>query len=222
VRLPNSAHDAHPWVIAQIVPDFKLLDVWALPVHGGPDEFSSALEIVTSLDPANAGSAASRALFSLRLRLGSWFGVDDVTRKRPIPGCAETTLSARLSDDIRGSARSPVISGAMQRAAGGFIPLYRTDREWAAELSNGTVHGVVHLAWVEEGGGRYRAQMGVYVKPRGRLGEAYMMLIEPFRHLIVYPALMRQIGRAWDARDVAAPSTVRRDSGGAARGLRTP
>jgi len=42
--------------------------------------------------------------------------------------------------------------------------------------------------------------MAVYVKPRGRLGETYMMLIQPFRHLIVYPALMRQIGHAWDAR----------------------
>jgi hypothetical protein len=27
-----------------------------------------------------------------------------------------------------------------------------------------------------------------------------MALIRPFRHLIVYPALMRQIGRAWQAR----------------------
>jgi len=26
-----------------------------------------------------------------------------------------------------------------------------------------------------------------------------MALIRPFRHLIVYPALMRQIGRAWQA-----------------------
>jgi Protein of unknown function (DUF2867) len=38
---------------------------------------------------------------------------------------------------------------------------------------------------------------------RGNLGEAYMMFIEPFRHFIVYPALMRQIGRAWDARSPA-------------------
>ena len=201
MRLPNSAHEAHPWVIAQIAPDFKLLDVWALPVHGGPDDFVSFLETMTSFDPANAESAASRGLFWVRLRLGALFGWDDATKKRPIPGCAETTLSARLPDDLRGSAKGAAISSAMQRAAGGFIPLYRTDEEWAAELSNGTVHGVLHLAWVDQGGGRYRAQMGVYVKPRGRLGEIYMMLIQPFRHLIVYPALMRQIGRAWDARN---------------------
>jgi hypothetical protein len=44
--------------------------------------------------------------------------------------------------------------------------------------------------------------MGVYVRARGLLGEAYMKLISPFRHLIVYPALMRQIDRAWQQRRV--------------------
>ena len=51
------------------------------------------------------------------------------------------------------------------------MPLYRTDDEFAAEISNQTVHGVLHLAWVEQGDGRYQAQMAVYVKPRGRLGQ---------------------------------------------------
>jgi hypothetical protein len=200
VKLPKTAHEAYPWVIAQIANDFKLLDAWALPVEGGPDEFDSFLETMTSFDPAKAESVVSRALFWVRFRLGELFGWDDASKIRPIPGCIETSLSARLPDDLRGSAKSAVISGAMQRAAGGFVPVYRTDKEWAAEISNATVHGVLHLAWVEQGGDRYRAQMGVYVKPRGRRGEFYMMLIQPFRHLIVYPALMRQIGRAWDAK----------------------
>ena len=34
MRLPNSAHEARPWVIGEIAPDFRLLDVWALPVQG--------------------------------------------------------------------------------------------------------------------------------------------------------------------------------------------
>jgi hypothetical protein len=200
MRLPNSAHEAHPWVIAQIAPDFELLDVWALPVQGGPDDFDVFLERMASFDPINAGSALSRGLFWVRLRLGAWFGWDDATKQRPIPGCSETTLTARLPDRLRGSAKSHLISETMQRAAGGFAPLYQTDDEWAAEISNDTVHGVLHLGWIEEDDGRYRAQMGVYVKPRGLFGDIYMKLIAPFRHLIVYPALMRQIGRAWDAR----------------------
>jgi hypothetical protein len=42
--------------------------------------------------------------------------------------------------------------------------------------------------------------MAVYVKPNGLLGVVYMAAIKPFRYLIVYPALMRQIGREWRAR----------------------
>jgi Protein of unknown function (DUF2867) len=194
VRLPNAAHEAHSWVIAQVAPDFKLLDVWGLPAQGRLDEFPTLLEIMASLDPANRGPRATRALFSLRYRLGGWFGWDDATTRRPIPGRTETTLSARLPEDLLGTATRPDISSSS------FTPLYRTDNEWAAELSNDTVHAVMHLAWIDQGEGLYQGQMGVYVKPRGMFGATYMALIGPFRHLIVYPALIRQIGRAWEAR----------------------
>jgi hypothetical protein len=39
--------------------------------------------------------------------------------------------------------------------------------------------------------------MAVLVKPNGLFGRAYMALIAPLRHLIVYPPLMREIGRGW-------------------------
>ena len=42
-------------------------------------------------------------------------------------------------------------------------------------------------------------QMAVLVKPNGLLGIFYMAVIKPFRHLIVYPALMREIERNWRA-----------------------
>jgi len=105
VKLPNSAHEAHPWVIARIAPDFRLLDTWALPVRGGPDDFDPFLEGLASFDPTAADSAISRALFSLRLRVGECLGWDD-SRERPIPGCTETTLSDRLSGELRESAQS--------------------------------------------------------------------------------------------------------------------
>jgi hypothetical protein len=81
-----------------------------------------------------------------------------------------------------------------------FAPLYRTDVEFAAEISNQTMHGVMHLAWVDNGEGRYQGQMAVYVKPHGLFGKGYMAFIKPFRYWIVYPALMRQIERAWNTR----------------------
>jgi hypothetical protein len=84
-----------------------------------------------------------------------------------------------------------------------FEPLYRLDDEWAAEIANKTVHGVMHVGWVPDGSGSYRGQMAVLVKPNGRLGAAYMAAIRPFRHLIVYPPMLRQIGREWRSRTQA-------------------
>ena len=61
------------------------------------------------------------------------------------------------------------------------------------------MHGVMHVGWVPDGHGGYRGQMAVLVKPNGRFGAAYMAAIRPFRHLIVYPPLMRLIERKWSA-----------------------
>jgi hypothetical protein len=47
--------------------------------------------------------------------------------------------------------------------------------------------------------------MAVLVKPNGLLGNAYMAAIAPFRHLIVYPPMIREIGRVWPA-SVAEPT----------------
>jgi hypothetical protein len=194
VRLSNSEHESHAWRIAEVAPDFRLEDVWALPAQGRPEDFAKLLSVVASLDPEQSRSRATRALFGIRYRLGGWLGWDDPQQPLSIPENRETSLSARLPEDLRGTATGVALSTK------DFIPLYRTDVEWAAEISNKTVHAVIHLTWVEKGAGLYQGQMGVYVKPRGRLGTAYMAAIAPFRHRIVYPALMREIERAWNER----------------------
>ena len=198
-RVPNATHESHFWRIHEIVPDFKLEDVWALPVWGGPEDAEKVLLPMASFDPANVDSFAARSLWRLRDRLGNWFSLgrisgptDDGVDFPPIPGTSETSLAGRLPEDLRGTA-TDVDFGSLP-----FVPLYRTDVEFAAELSNATAFGVMHLAWAEQDDGRYQAQMAVYVKPRGALGKGYMALIKPFRYLIVYPALMRQIERMSD------------------------
>jgi hypothetical protein len=65
------------------------------------------------------------------------------------------------------------------------------------ELSNKTVHCLSHYGWVPDGSGGYHAQAAALVKPNGVFGRAYMAGIRPFRYLIVYPQLMKQIGRRW-------------------------
>jgi Protein of unknown function (DUF2867) len=80
-----------------------------------------------------------------------------------------------------------------------FTSLYLLENEFAAEIANRTMHGVMHLGWVPNQTGGYRGRMAVLVKPNGLLGIGYMAAIRPFRHLIVYPQMMRQIERAWRA-----------------------
>ena len=205
MRLPNAGHESRSWRIREIAPDFTVEDVWALPVNGGAEDFQTLLEVMTSGDPAEWESIPTRVLWRLRDRLGSWFGLgrisapidrgrDDAAGKLPIPGTNETSLAERLPDDLRNTAADVHFDSVP------FAPLYRTDVEFAAEMSNRTVHDVMHLAWVDQGEGRYQGQMAVYVKPRGRFGEGYLALIKPFRYWVVYPALMREIERAWNRR----------------------
>jgi uncharacterized protein DUF2867 len=205
MRLPNSEHESYAWRIRGIAPDFTVEDVWELPVHGGAEDFQALLELMASSDPTNAESLPTRALWRVRDCLGSWFRLGRISapvggggahggEELAIPGTSETSLADRLPDDLRNTA------GDLHFDHLPFRPLYRTDVEFAAELSNQTVHGVMHLGWVDQGEGRYQGQMAVYVKPRGRFGKGYMALIAPFRYLIVYPALLRQIERAWNAR----------------------
>jgi hypothetical protein len=199
MRLPNSAHEAHAWRIREIVPDFTLEDVWALPVRGRLEDFARLLAVIASLDPAHAESRATRTLFSIRYRVGGWLGWDDPprsssARSSSTPRDTEASLSARLPEDLRHTAIG------LELRSSDFTPLYRTEVEWASELANRTVHAVMHLAWAEQDRDIYQGQLAVYVKPRGQLGQLYMAAIAPFRHHIVYPALMREIERRWNAR----------------------
>jgi hypothetical protein len=200
MRIPNAVHEAHPWRIRAIAPDFTVEDVWALPARGDAADFQTLLEVMSSLDIPSSTSLPTRILWNTRDLLGRWFslgrisvpdGAADSARTLPIPGTHDASLTQRLPDDLRDTA--PLDLGSP------FSFLYRTEDEYAAELSNRTVHAVLHLAWAHQGDGHYQGQLAVYVKPRGLFGKAYMAFIKPFRYLIVYPALMRHIEREWSA-----------------------
>ena len=200
MRLPKGTQESVAWRIREIAPDFRLEDVWALPAQGGADGFAKLIEVMASLDPTATPSPISRTLFEIRFRVGRLLGWDDPAPQLPIPDRQETTLKDRLPWDLRNTAAGlKLASAASDKLGVHFAPLYLTDLESAAEISNRTMHGVIHLSWVKQGRGQYQGHMAVYVKPRGLFGEAYMAMIRPFRYLIVYPALMRQIEKAWKA-----------------------
>jgi hypothetical protein len=191
MRLPNTAHTSRPWRIHELTRDFRLEDVWALPTPGGPDDFPRLVELMTSFDPSHSSSRAVRALFAIRWKVGELLGWDgpDAGLGSRVP-----TLRDRLPVDLRDAPSGPDFDALP------FTALYLTNHEWAAEVANRTVHGVMHIGWVPDQTGGYRGQMAVYVKPNGLLGTGYMAAIAPFRHLIVYPPMLREIGRAWRAR----------------------
>ncbi len=66
------------------------------------------------------------------------------------------------------------------------------------ELLNNTVHALMHAGWVHKSGNYYTAQLAVYAKPRGAMGELYMNLIMPFRREIIYPVLMEEVKKRWE------------------------
>ena len=195
MRLPNTAHSGRAWRIHEITRDFRIEDVWALPTPGGPDDFPRLVALATSLDPSRSASLPVRALFAIRWTLGGLLGWD---RPGAGLGARVPTLRDRLPTDLRDASCSPAFRGLP------FTPLYVLHDELAAEIANRTMHGVLHVGWVPDGNGAYRGQMTVLVKPNGLLGRAYMAAIDPFRHLIVYPPAIREVGRAWRRASSAA------------------
>ena len=192
MKLPDSAHTSRPWRIHELTPDFRLEDVWALPTPGGPDDFQLLVDALSTSDPERQSpSRLARALWRIRWKLGELFGWDDEDTG---VGSRVPTLRDRMPADLRDTPPGPDFPTLP------FTPLYLLDDEFAAEVANKTVHGVMHLGWVEDGAGGYRGQMAVLVKPNGLFGNVYMAAIRPFRHLIVYPPMMREIGRLWAAR----------------------
>jgi hypothetical protein len=185
MRLPGSAHFSRPWRIHRFTRDFWFEGVWALPTPGGPDDFPRLVDILGSFDEVRQPGSLVGMLLAMRETLGRAFdwdkSVDDPSR----PG-----LRDRLPPDLCDSPST--VTPPM-----GMTALYQTDDEWAAELINRTVHGVIHLGWAQDAAGNYRGQMAMLVRPNGLLGRAYLAAITPFRYLIVYPTLLRWVGRKW-------------------------
>jgi Protein of unknown function (DUF2867) len=188
MRLPSTAHTSRPWRIHELVPDFRLEDVWALPTPGGPDDFPRLVHQATSGAPEDGASAVGRVLWAVRWKLGALLGWDGEDRAPERP-----TLRDRLPADLRNGQPGPSFEEKP------FTPVYLLEDEFAAEIVNRTVHAIMHLGWVEDEDRGWRGQMGVYVNPNGVLGHAYIAAIKPFRHLLIYPPLMRKIERAWRA-----------------------
>ena len=211
MRLPTEEHRKHAWLVSTLAPDFELLDVWRYPIE--LDQSIPLERFIDFMESSQRDLVSSRgaagALFRLRAVLGRVFGWDGdgddggsgsggkPAPALPIPECTETSLRDRLSDADLAGERAASRAEAAGAASPRFKPVYRRANETLLEISNNTVHALLHLGRVDISATRWSPQLGVYVKPRGKLGRYYMGLISPFRHYVVYPAMMRAAKRGW-------------------------
>jgi len=178
-----------------ILSDVPLHDVWGIKLDGGGPGRSIQDARKIFFGKRHPPNFAVRGLFALRSALGRAFGWDD---ERHCPSGASYVY--RLTEADR--SQSQVAPGTRE---GRFRVLYVSDEEAISEIRNATVHAFVALALTPSPGG-YTFYLAVYVKPVGRITPLYMALIDPFRRLVVYPALGRQIQQYWSSMYAKVPS----------------
>jgi len=179
-RLPLRVH--------ALLAGVPLHDVWAvdLPRTRGGITLAEFLRRAGRLFPRQP--RAVRALLSIRLFVGGLFGWDRTTL-----GSASPSFAQRLTDEDR--ARSLAPAGTPD---GLFRIVYRFENEQLDELVNRTAHAGALSALVEAAAG-YRFYFAVYVREVSRFTPLYMAAIDPFRKVIVYPALLRSVSAQWNA-----------------------
>jgi hypothetical protein len=191
------------WYVDQLAADFQRIDVWPLPftVDESATKMSAFLDffLETGLKP---DSLAVRALYGLRFALGRVLAWDRHQLSLPIPGCSETSVSARLTaSDRQRSHRSGIHPLSLPNAQINVV--YVFDDEGLLEISNDTIHALIGLRWQGPSGCK-RPEMAIYVKYRGVGSRFYMALITPFRHGMVYPSYMRALSTRWEQRSGGA------------------
>jgi hypothetical protein len=129
-----------------------------------------------------------RALLSVRFFVGGVFGWDQAA-----PGSVSESFAQRLTEDDRTRSLEP--AGTPD---GLFRIVYRFENEQLDEVINRTVHAAALSALIEGDAG-YRFYFAVYVREVSCFTPLYMAAIDPFRKVIVYPALLSSIAAQWNA-----------------------
>lgn len=180
-RLPLRVHD--------FLGGVPLHDVWAIDLPRP----RSGITLYEFLRTANACPCTStpptlvRALLNIRLFAGRLLGWD-----REPAATAWKTFTTRLTTADR--SKSVVPAGTRE---GLFRVVYSFENEQLLELINRTAHAAALSALVETENG-YRFYFGVYVHSVSRFTPIYMTLIAPFRKLLVYPSLLRNVRAKWN------------------------
>ena len=186
-QISTQEFEGLPLRVHNFLAGVPLHDVWAVDLprtRSGItlDEFSRI---------ANARlftpSPVVRALLNIRLFVGRLLGWD----REPAATAWESFATRLTTADL---SKSLAPAGARE---GLFRVVYRFENEQLLELINRTAHAAALSALVETSDA-YRFYFAVYVSSVSRFTRVYMALIDPFRRLIVYPALMRSVRATWN------------------------
>ncbi|WP_424961418.1 DUF2867 domain-containing protein [Ekhidna sp.] len=190
IKIHKRFHLDQPWRVHTLLSDFDIEDVWRVPVKLR-EEHSLDLFLKEFLKSNEQTTQKGLAgfLFRLRLFLGKVFKWDE---KNQVDHLLPGSIRERYA-----RADNLIFEDLPEPGDGDFIPVYQLENEYLSEIENKTVHAALHIGRVKSNSD-YDIQMAVYVKPKGLFGKVYMKLIQPFRHWIVYPALMRSAKRSWE------------------------
>ena len=190
MRIDPSALRSRYLRVHTFLQDVPLQDVWAIQLRGGgTGRTIHDLRPLFTYAGLQAVHPVVKGLFRLRERLGTLLGWD---QQRPT--WSTESYVHRLTPTDR--AQSVVSPGTLE---GPFSVLYVFEHEQLHELRNATVHAFSSLSMGPAQDG-YLAYWAIYVKPVSRWTALYMTAIAPFRRLLVYPAIIRQVQQAWAAR----------------------
>jgi Protein of unknown function (DUF2867) len=197
VITPGSDRATQSYRIDEIAKDFQFEGVWEMPITGMECQFHEFMTLLrrasgrpNSATLSKNDSRLANWIFVFRSWLGRVFRWDRQFNELPIPGCTEKSLRDRIPPTDRAELYPQSSSLFPLR------PVYQDQREAALELSNRSVHAVLHYAWVPNGD-LFRAHMALYVKTRGWFGRVYLAATAPVRKYIVYPLIMKQLEKHW-------------------------
>jgi len=200
---PNQPHRTNEWLVQKLAHDFTLIDAWRSPIRFDESKGDSlylfrkkALQPV--LDSIISDASLTGKLFRLRGVLGKISGDNKVVNTLPIPGCSETSLTHRMGQIERKQHQSRLAFDMRSHINMRFRDVYAFPNEALSELSNSTVHALMHYAWIKDSDKYHKVQISTYVKYRGIRGKIYMKLINPFRHHVVYPYIYKIAYQNWD------------------------
>jgi hypothetical protein len=178
-RLPLRVHD--------FLAGVPLHDVWAVDLPRARSGITLDEFLRTASTCLLTCSPVVRALLNIRLFVGRPLGLD-----REPSATAWETFTTRLTTPDRSKSLAP--AGTRD---GLFRVVYRFQNEQLLELINRTAHAAALSALVETTNG-YRFYFGVYVRSVSRFTPIYMALVDPFRKLVVYPSLLRNVRAKWN------------------------